>query len=240
MSDSTPPTLQERALSEIARDLDSMLVPYPEGATRTIQQINALIREAADALDKAEAENANTPTHLAEHSSRWLKANEKQPDDVRWGRFPLGMVQRWIERAEQAEARLREVEEERDEAVLDFNGRKASEEGAVAILNRERDRATRAEAEVKRLREVVEAARWADLEQQNQLRAAARGMRDDVARKYLDTPLHLALRALDQSTGDGVCDICGGQFSDLAGHKALGVKTHPWLDQSTGEEKATT
>ena len=26
-----------------------------------------------------------------------------------------------------------------------------------------------------------------------------------------------------------VCDVCGDQFSDLAGHKALGTQTHPWL-----------
>ena len=46
------------------------------------------------------------PAHLARAIEEWLAANEKQPDEVRWGSFPLGMVQRWIERAEIAEAAL--------------------------------------------------------------------------------------------------------------------------------------
>ena len=34
---------------------------------------------------------------------RWLKANDKQSNQVRWSLYPIGMVGRWIERAEQAE-----------------------------------------------------------------------------------------------------------------------------------------
>ena len=35
----------------------------------------------------------------------------------------------------------------------------------------------------------------------------------------------------------GICDECGGQFSDLEGHKSLGVQTHPWLTEHKGEVK---
>ncbi len=37
---------------------------------------------------------------------KWLKSNAKQPEQVRWACFPLGVVQRWIERAEEAEEKL--------------------------------------------------------------------------------------------------------------------------------------
>ena len=49
---------------------------------------------------------ACVPGHLAAHVERWLVSNQKEPDEVRWGQFPLGMVQRWVERAEEAEAKL--------------------------------------------------------------------------------------------------------------------------------------
>ena len=44
------------------------------------------------------------PTQLEQAVARWLRVNEKRPEQVFHGTFPLGMVQRWIERAEAAEA----------------------------------------------------------------------------------------------------------------------------------------
>ena len=46
------------------------------------------------------------PRFFVEHSQHWLKVNEKNHDEVRYGRFPLGMVRGWIERAESAEQEL--------------------------------------------------------------------------------------------------------------------------------------
>lgn len=43
------------------------------------------------------------PPQLTEKIQNWLDANKKQPCEVRYGSFPLGMVQGWIERAEKAE-----------------------------------------------------------------------------------------------------------------------------------------
>lgn len=43
----------------------------------------------------------------ADHVQRvegWLNSNEKRPADVRWSLYPIGMVQRWIERALSAES----------------------------------------------------------------------------------------------------------------------------------------
>ena len=50
------------------------------------------------------------PEHLQAHVDGWLKSNQREAVEVRHGVFPLGMVQRWIERGEEAEAKLREVE----------------------------------------------------------------------------------------------------------------------------------
>lgn len=46
------------------------------------------------------------PAELEKHIADWLRVNEKRPEQVIHGTFPLGMVQRWIERAEDAERRL--------------------------------------------------------------------------------------------------------------------------------------
>lgn len=47
------------------------------------------------------------PTALQAYVDSWLVSNEKKPEQVRWGKFPLGMVQRWIERAIKAESELK-------------------------------------------------------------------------------------------------------------------------------------
>ena len=46
------------------------------------------------------------PRYFADRVQHWLAVNERRRWDVRHGLFPLGMVQRWIERAEAAEARV--------------------------------------------------------------------------------------------------------------------------------------
>lgn len=50
-------------------------------------------------------EGAFLPPDLEKHVSQWLKSNEKIGPEVRWGRFPLGMVARLIERVEEIEHR---------------------------------------------------------------------------------------------------------------------------------------
>lgn len=60
-------------------------------------------REALERQTKPPSEG-DLPEHLSKHVGEWLLVNEKNPEDVRWGRFPLGMVQRWIERAEKGES----------------------------------------------------------------------------------------------------------------------------------------
>jgi hypothetical protein len=60
------------------------------------------MRRVAAICDEVLAQR-DVPAHLAERSAVWLVSNKKQPDEVRWGVFPLGMVERWIERAEGAE-----------------------------------------------------------------------------------------------------------------------------------------
>lgn len=54
---------------------------------------------------------ANLPPQFVTHVERWLASNEKQSWEVKWGLFPLGMVGRWIERAEEAEAELTRLRE---------------------------------------------------------------------------------------------------------------------------------
>jgi hypothetical protein len=51
---------------------------------------------------------AMLPDQLDKHCDQWLSSNRQERGQVLHGLFPLGMVQRWIERAEQAEAKLRE------------------------------------------------------------------------------------------------------------------------------------
>jgi len=46
------------------------------------------------------------PPQLKTKIQEWLDANKKHPCEVRYGSFPLGMVQGWIERAQEAEAEL--------------------------------------------------------------------------------------------------------------------------------------
>lgn len=47
------------------------------------------------------------PEKLDNYCSAWLTANQKLRTEVMHGIFPLGMVLRWIERAEEAEAKLK-------------------------------------------------------------------------------------------------------------------------------------
>lgn len=47
----------------------------------------------------------------------WLEANQREAVDVKHGVFPLGMVQRWVERAEAAEAEIERLRGLRDEAA---------------------------------------------------------------------------------------------------------------------------
>ena len=51
-----------------------------------------------------------TKDEIRRHAHDWLIGNEKQDGStVQWISLPAGMVARWIERAEQAEAELEKV-----------------------------------------------------------------------------------------------------------------------------------
>ena len=50
------------------------------------------------------------PPQLKTAIEEWLTANKKTPYEVRYGAFPLGMVQGWIERAKTAETKVAEAE----------------------------------------------------------------------------------------------------------------------------------
>ena len=43
------------------------------------------------------------PAGFNQRIDEWLEANQLERDKVRWGRFPIGMVRTWIDRAEIAE-----------------------------------------------------------------------------------------------------------------------------------------
>lgn len=47
------------------------------------------------------------PEDLQKRVDQWLTSNQQYSWEVRYGKFPLGMVQRWIERAEKAESELK-------------------------------------------------------------------------------------------------------------------------------------
>lgn len=47
------------------------------------------------------------PSMLDKHCDQWLASNQKVRGEVLHGLFPLGMVLCWIERAEEAEAKLK-------------------------------------------------------------------------------------------------------------------------------------
>lgn len=51
------------------------------------------------------------PKPHQEYTQHWLSANEKKPNEVHWSLYPIGMVGRWIERAETAEANNRKLRE---------------------------------------------------------------------------------------------------------------------------------
>ena len=47
------------------------------------------------------------PEHLNDRINEWLSANSKLPSEVEYAYFPIGMVNRWIERTIEAEKLLR-------------------------------------------------------------------------------------------------------------------------------------
>jgi hypothetical protein len=83
------------------------------------------------------------PDAHAEHVTKWLKSNEKEPQDVRWSLYPLGMVGRWIERTEKAEAELRAARER--EQRLREDVRAFAEKMSAAMDSKAIERETRNE-----------------------------------------------------------------------------------------------
>jgi hypothetical protein len=81
--------------------------PTVAGVNHTDQNIT-VVEEALGWIRKhlgAASEDDPLPEDLRRRTFDWLAANQiTEPHKYRWGLFPLGMVGRWIERAEQAEA----------------------------------------------------------------------------------------------------------------------------------------
>lgn len=53
--------------------------------------------------------NKTMPTQLQQRIKDWLEVNNITKERVRYGYFPLGMVNTWIERAELAELKLKQL-----------------------------------------------------------------------------------------------------------------------------------
>ena len=63
-----------------------------------------------DAEERSRSSRLVNEQSFQEHVDRWLTSNRKQPEDVMWARFPLGMVGLWIDRAVAAEAELKRLQ----------------------------------------------------------------------------------------------------------------------------------
>lgn len=78
------------------------------------------------------------PEQLQTHVSAWLAANSKEPHEVRYGALPLGMVQRWIERAQQSEKQrndLRAMVDSARQALRSYQFGNSSSELAEEIAD---------------------------------------------------------------------------------------------------------
>ena len=83
------------------------------------------------------------PEHLRVRSQQWLQSNAKLWTEVRHGAFPLGMVQSWIERAEESEARIEDAEAwgKRIEGERDLFLQRLEEKTArIEVLEQENER----------------------------------------------------------------------------------------------------
>lgn len=95
-----PPPRPEHLAESIATMIHSRLV-------RAFTQKDDLAFDAV--IQELLNTGALLPRHLERHVEQWLASNEQRPDQVRWGWFPLGMVQQWIERADTAEQLVRKL-----------------------------------------------------------------------------------------------------------------------------------
>lgn len=73
----------------------------------------AQLKELTDTLVLAASESMDTfaqlPDKHREWIAAWLRGNALEAGDVRWSPYPLGMVQRWVERAEDSESRVQQL-----------------------------------------------------------------------------------------------------------------------------------
>jgi hypothetical protein len=65
-----------------------------------------ILRSLAGSSNNVTLDDGRWQTNFAAPVEDWLAANQKSDADVMWGRFPLGMVKMWMERAEKAESEL--------------------------------------------------------------------------------------------------------------------------------------
>lgn len=107
------------AFREIAKRLNALEAELSE-ARRDLEDVQGQRDDNHHALDEArrqlegverwkDAALEGLPDSLRQHIEDWLRGNAKKYHEVKFGQFPLGMVQRWIERAEQAERQLDEA-----------------------------------------------------------------------------------------------------------------------------------
>ena len=101
--------------------------------------LEADLKQARDRIEVLE----DIPKHLRVRSQQWLQSNAKLWTEVRHGAFPLGMVQSWIERAEESEARIEDAEAwgKRIEGERDLFLQRLEEKTArIEVLEQENER----------------------------------------------------------------------------------------------------
>jgi predicted nucleic acid-binding Zn-ribbon protein len=109
---------ERAALQAKVAELEDDLATTREDVTTNQRIIAEEVQKRMDAemaRDAARAEverlKAPLPTELLTAVEAWLSTNRLSPERVRHGLFPLGMVKRWVERAETAESRLAAIRE---------------------------------------------------------------------------------------------------------------------------------
>lgn len=87
--------------SSIINDLLRLADDHDDhGEHRTARILETAARKLKE---QEEVQILELSEELKAHVDEWLDVNEKKPTDVYWSLFPIGMVGRWIERAQGVE-----------------------------------------------------------------------------------------------------------------------------------------
>ena len=118
--DAVEDTIVAEAALQAARDSEKVLSETLRPVTVRAEQAEAALQAARDERDESLRnieKRVVAGQTFAWHIARWLEGNKLgSGKHVMWARFPLGMVGRWIERAEAAEAALQAAQEALREA----------------------------------------------------------------------------------------------------------------------------